>query len=239
MLPMDRNPCKHLKSIRSPLPADASSQPARRVPRRLRGSMLIPVLVVVTAVLVGLIAARSMLGEPAGFEAASIYPEARPIAPFELHDADGDAFTADDLRGRYSLLFFGFTQCPDICPDTLSVLASSMDQLEIMRVENKPQVVFVSVDPARDDGQAMREYVRFFDPEFRAVTGDDKALVRLTSQVGAQFWRGNPDEGGFYTVDHSGMIVIIDPRGRMVGRFAQPLDPEAMAADLFTFSRMN
>ncbi|MCA1780094.1 MAG: SCO family protein [Xanthomonadaceae bacterium] len=230
---MDQPPRTHHKPICSPLNADA--HPARH----LHGSMLIPLLVVITAILVGLIVARSMFGQAAGFEAASMYPEARPIAPFELHDANGAAFTVDDLRGRYSLLFFGFTQCPDICPDTLSVLASSMDQLEIMRVENKPQVVFVSVDPARDDGQAMREYVGFFDPDFRAVTGDDEALVRLTSQVGAQFWRGAPDEGGFYTVDHSGMIVIIDPQGRMVGRFAQPLEPAAMAADLFTLSRMN
>ncbi|MEM1081858.1 MAG: SCO family protein, partial [Pseudomonadota bacterium] len=148
-------------------------------------------------------------------------------------------FTERQFKDRYSLLFFGFTNCPDICPDTLNQIAEAKDRLELMRVEphKLPQVVFVSVDPERDQGQAMMEYVRWFDEDFIAITGSDDALLELTGQVGALYLRLPADDSGFYTVDHSGMIVIIDPEARMMGRFPQPIDTEDMVADLFELSR--
>jgi len=201
------------------------------------GRALIIALVAVAALLAGLIIARGLLEESVELQAASIYPEARTLAPFELEDATGSAFTEDDLRGRLSLLFFGFTNCPDICPDTLGVLARSMEKLETMRVDTVPQVVFVSVDPQRDAGNTMRDYVDYFDERFLAVTGDDQALADLTGQVGAMFVRHSPDESGYYAVDHSGMIVIVDPQGRMIGRFPPASDADAIAADLFALLR--
>lgn len=198
-------------------------------------------LPIVIAVLLGLLAGLALtrvLFPPAPeFRAASLYPEARALAPFELETADGEAFTERDLGGRPSLLFFGFTNCPDVCPATLSTLAAAMDKLETMRVDEKPRVVFISVDPARDGGEAMRTYARSFDPEFTAVTGDDDALQDLTSQVGAMYVRNPADAGGFYTVDHSTMVVIVDSRGRVIGRFGQPFSAEDLAADLFTLVR--
>lgn len=177
-------------------------------------------------------------GEADAFVAASIYPEQRPVSAFELRDADGRAFTEQALTGRISLLFFGFTHCPDICPDTLSVLDGALDQLETMRVEPLPQVVFVSVDPVRDDGSAMQTYVENFDPRFIAVTGEDEDLQPLTGQLGVLYARNAADAQGFYTVDHSGMVVIIDSQGRVLGRFRQGTDADAIAADLFKLVRL-
>ena len=194
-------------------------------------------LVVVAATLVGVIAARQWLGPPAEYLAASIYPESRPLRDFQLTDADGQPFTEDRLRDRISLLFFGFTNCPDICPDTLSMLAEADAKLATMRAEPRPRVVFVSVDPDRDDGTAMRDYVRYFNPEFVAVTGNDDALAALTTQVGAMYFRDTPDASGFYTVDHSGMVVIVDSDGRMIGRFPLGSDADSIAADLFRMIR--
>jgi len=201
------------------------------------GRALIIALVAVAALLAGLIIARGLLEESVELQVASIYPEARTLAPFELEDATGSAFTEDDLQGRLSLLFFGFTNCPDICPDTLGVLARSMEKLETMRVDSVPQVVFVSVDPQRDAGETMQDYVDYFDDRFRAVTGNDSALAALTGQVGAMFARHSPDESGYYAVDHSGMIVLVDPQGRMIGRFPPASDADAIAADLFALIR--
>lgn len=205
--------------------------------RATAGHTLWLVLVAVVAVLAGVIVARPLFQPGPEYRAASMYPQARPVEPFELHDADGNAFTEADFTGGWSLVFFGFTNCPDICPDTLGRLATAMERLDQMRVENPPRVVFVSVDPERDDGEAMRDYVKWFDEDFRAITGDDEALMQLTRQLGALYVRQAPDDTGFYSVDHSGMIVIVDPQGRMVGRFPQPLDTEAMIADLFELSR--
>jgi len=201
------------------------------------GRALIVALVALVALLAGLIIARGLLEQSVELQAASIYPEARMLAPFELEAATGSAFTENDLQGRLSLLFFGFTNCPDICPDTLGVLARAMKKLESMRVDSMPQVVFVSVDPERDAGKTMRDYVNYFDDRFEAVTGNDDALARLTAQVGAMFVRHSPDESGYYAVDHSGMIVIVDSEGRMIGRFPPASDADAIAADLFALIR--
>lgn len=207
--------------------------------QRAAGKVLPIVLVSIIALLAGLTASRYLFDDAVEFRGASLFPEARALQPFQLIDGNGQPFTEADFRDQYSLVFFGFTNCPDICPDTLNQIAEAKKRLELMRVEEQdmPQVVFVSVDPERDEGQAMMDYVRWFDEDFTAVTGDDEALQQLTQQVGALYVRLAPDESGFYTVDHSGMIVIIDPEARMIGRFAQPIDTEAMVADLFELSR--
>src|SRR6056297_283393 len=224
-------------SIRAPADACASRHREGRGMSGQGGGALIIGLVALAALLAGLIIARGLLEESVELQAASIYPEARTLAPFELEDATGSAFTEDDLQGRLSLLFFGFTNCPDICPDTLGVLARAMEKLETMRVDSMPRVVFVSVDPQRDAGNTMQDYVNYFDDRFRAVTGKDDALAALTGQVGAMFIRHSPDESGYYAVDHSGMIVIVDPEGRMIGRFPPSSDADAIAADLFALIR--
>lgn len=216
------------------------SNPNRTIPRRPvlhAGRALVIALAALAAMLGALIVARGLLEDSVELKAASIYPEARQIQPFELVGADGEAFTERDLRGRLTLLFFGFTNCPDICPDTLGVLAESMDKLEAMRVEEKPEVVFISVDPQRDAGPTMQEYVDYFDPAFKAITGDDEALGAITGQVGAMFVRHSPDESGYYAVDHSGMIVMIDDQGRMIGRFPPASSADDIAADLFALTR--
>lgn len=208
-----------------------------RRPTAAAGKILPVLLSVIVAALLGVIVARQWLTPEAEFLAASIYPEARPIQGFELVDANGRAFTEADLGGRITLVFFGFTNCPDICPDTLEVLAEARSKLKTMRVEPLPQVVFVSVDPQRDGGTTMQDYVAFFDPEFRAVTGSDDQLAGLAGQLGAMYRRQSADESGFYTVDHSGMVVIIDSKRRMYGRFPPGSDADSIAADLFRLIR--
>jgi protein SCO1/2 len=206
-------------------------------PARSRGRALLIALAAALALVVGLLAARGILQDSVEYQAASMYPQSPEVRPFELTDADGNAFTENDLHGDLTLLFFGFTNCPDVCPDTLATLAEAMDKLETMRVERLPEVVFVSVDPARDGGESMRDYVTYFDPAFRAVTGSDDALQTLTRQMGVMYARERPDDSGYYGVDHSGMIVVVDSRGRMIGRFPPSTDAERVAADLFKLSR--
>jgi len=215
------------------------SKTTRTIPRPavIGGRAVLITLAAVAAMLGALMFARGLLEDSVELQAASIYPEAREIQPFELTGADGEPFTQRDLQGNLTLLFFGFTNCPDLCPDTLGVLAASMDKLETMRVAEKPRVVFVSVDPGRDAGQTMQDYVDYFDPAFKAVTGDDDALTALTGQVGAMFARHSPDRNGYYSVDHSGMIVLIDGQGRMIGRFPPASSADAIAADLFALAR--
>lgn len=208
-------------------------------PGRQHGRIFLIVIVMVLAAAAGLIVAQQMMQRTAEWRAAQLFPTPRAVADFELQTATGERFTRANLEGQWTLMFFGFTNCPDVCPDTIAMLAQSMNQLELMRREEKPQVVFVSVDPERDQGELFDDYVRWFNPEFIGVTGDERQLQALSRQLGIVFFLEQPDEAtGFYNVDHSASVLIIDPQGRLFGRFAHPLDPDAITADLFQLGQL-
>jgi len=163
-----------------------------------------------------------------------VLPTPRVIADFRLLDQQGRNFSLDNLRGKWSLLFFGYTHCPDVCPSALYDLRQVEDRLR--QADSgiaAHQVVFVSVDPERDTPERMREYVSYFDPDFLGVTGDTAQLVPLTRQLGVA-WRIEEHEPGSeqYTVDHSASVLLMDPSGRLYGVFPAPIDPQSLAADL-------
>jgi len=207
------------------------------LPHGQRGRIFLFAVIMVAALAAGLFASRMMIDRTQDLRAAQMFPTPRALTDFRMETAQGEPFTRADLEGRWSLMFFGFTNCPDVCPDTLAMLSQSMDQLRLMRREELPQVVFVSVDPERDQGALLADYVRWFDEEFVAVTGAEEQLQALTRQLGIVYYRENPDENtGFYNVDHSAAVMIIDPQGRLHGRFSHPLVPEDVVADLFRIS---
>ncbi len=171
--------------------------------------------------------------EPA-LESLLVLPEPRTLAAFDLVDENGQAFTLERLRGHWSLLFFGFTHCPDICPSALYDLAQVYQSATTANPAGSPlQVVFVSVDPERDTPERLAEYVRYFDPDFHGATGSPAQLNALAMQIGVAF-RVEPHEPGAsgYSVDHSASILLTDPNGRLYGVFAAPHTTEAMARDL-------
>ena len=141
----------------------------------------------------------------------------RVISDFKLVDEQEAPAGIEQLKGQWSLLFFGFTFCPDICPTTLSVMNKAVSELEI-----KPQVVLVSVDPERDDPKTMARYVRAFNPEFRGFTGEFDEIVNLATQVNVAFGKVPGNEPGTYLVDHSASIVVVDPEGRYAGFIKAP-----------------
>jgi protein SCO1/2 len=164
---------------------------------------------------------------PEGLAVTRVYPEPRALPDFSLERPDGRPFTLADWRGRWNLVFIGFTHCPDICPVALGTLR---DVERRFPPERAPQVTFISVDPERDRGETLGRYVGFFNPRFLAATGDHETLQRLTRALGLIYLH-RPAENG-YEVDHSASIVIVDPDGRLVGAVPPPHDPAAIAADL-------
>jgi protein SCO1/2 len=168
-------------------------------------------------------------------EVLTVLPEPRPLGHFELTGQDGNPFTPDDLRGRWTLTFFGFTHCPDICPSTLYDL-QQVDQALRERAPDSPpghQVLFVSVDPERDTPERLAEYVAFFSPDFRGATAADERLRPLARQLGVAYRIEDHDAGSTqYTVYHSASILLIDPDGRLYGVFTAPHDATAIGFDL-------
>jgi protein SCO1/2 len=173
-------------------------------------------------------------GPPDMTEALLILPEPRTVADFELVDQNGDDFSIERLRGQWSLLFFGFSYCPDVCPSALFDLQQVHEALNGQGQPQSPhQVVFVSVDPERDTPERLKDYTAYFHPDFVAVTGSNEQLAPLTMQLGVAY-RIEPHEPGSlnYSVDHSASIMLIDPAGRLHGVFPAPHDPAKMVHDM-------
>jgi protein SCO1/2 len=185
------------------------------------------------AVLWNVLSAR----QPQAFEALMVLPEPRVIADFSLTDHDGEPFTLDSLRGRWSLIFFGFTHCPDVCPSTLYDLQQVHGTLT-RDTSADHQVLFVSVDPERDTPEVLKQYVNYFDPDFIGVSGENEQLAPLTLQLGIAYRIEEHEPGDpAYRVDHSASILLTDPQGRLHGVFPAPHDAGMLSADMTSLLR--
>ncbi len=196
------------------------------------------ILVSALALAIGLFAGSRYFAPATGLPAlktAVLYPAARELPAFTLQRADGSALTQADWRGRWTIVFFGFTHCPDICPNTLGVLKQVWASLDEQVKAERIHFDFISVDPQRDTPEQLQRYVNFFSTEFGAATGSDEELTKLTRSLGLVYARVE-DADGEPTVDHSASLVIIDPAGRMVGLFRPPYAAAPIAADLATLA---
>jgi protein SCO1/2 len=188
----------------------------------------------IVAFVVGLVVARTVFTArevplPA-LENATIYAPPRPLPPLDLVGQDGQALGPDFLKGRWTLVFFGFTHCPDVCPTTLTVLKQVHRSLATLPAAQQPRVLLVSVDHERDTPARLREYVEFFDPTFFGATGTAEA-VRQAAAAFAVPYAKVPLPGGGYTMDHGAGVFTIAPSGQIVAYASPPLSAEVMARD--------
>ncbi|MEH6515652.1 MAG: SCO family protein [Halioglobus sp.] len=146
----------------------------------------------------------------------------RDIGEFELVDHHGAPFTASSLEGGWTLIFFGFSYCPDICPTTMAFLDQFVGQLPDDEARDT-EVVMISVDPVRDTVSQLAAYVPFFNADFLGVTGEFLAIHRVATALNTPF-RKVPGQGEDYLIDHSANVVLINPRGDYHGFFKAPLD---------------
>lgn len=185
-------------------------------------------IAILAAVAVGVsVALHERTTTPPKLKTGTALPEPRALAAFELTDQRGQPFSRDNLRGRWTLLFTGFTNCPDVCPLTVA----SMADLRRRLARDDIQFLFVSVDPERDTPEVIRRYLAHFDPGLLGATGTRAEVETFTAGLGlAQVV--NPGVGDEYTVDHSTAYVLIDPEVRLAGYFSAPHQTDALAADL-------
>ena len=149
--------------------------------------------------------------------------------PFELVDQDGRTITDRDMKGRPFLVFFGFTNCPDVCPTTLFEVS------EVLRAlgpdADKVNALFVTVDPERDTPAQLKDYISSFDPHLRALTGDPAAIAAITRAYRV-YAKKVPQENGEYTMDHTAIVYLLDKEGRFVAPFNLKRRTADAAADL-------
>ena len=155
----------------------------------------------------------------------------RTLADFQLTTGDGSALTLASMHGHWTVLFLGFTHCPDVCPTTLANLARAQTKWQSMPAAIQPRVLFVSVDPARDTPKVTSDYAAFFHPATLGATAAEPALSNFAKALGLVYMKV-PGKNGDYEMDHSATLVVLDPQGRQAGLIRPPLNPDAIAADL-------
>jgi len=189
----------------------------------------------------GLLTAQR-LWSPAGsqspaLQAVTLYPKPRILPEFALHASDGRMLEAQQLAGHWTLVFIGFTSCPDVCPMTLAELARAQRQWQALPEATRPRVLFVSVDPERDTPERLGQYAHAFHPDTLAATAGLPALEAFTRSLSLVFAKVPLGDGDHYTIDHSAAIAVLDPEARMAGVVpGSALDPQALAADLIALS---
>jgi protein SCO1/2 len=175
-------------------------------------------IILLSAILIGGIVYKFFLPTEQPLVTTLVYPKAKLLPNFNLIDHNAKSFTHQQLKGKWSVVFFGFTYCPDVCPTTMAALSQIANKLppEIMK---QLQFVFVSVDPERDTPERLAQYIPFYHADFIALTGDDKQLQEFSLSLGAVYMKVPTDES--YTMSHSSRLFIIDPKGQRYGIFSK------------------
>ncbi|MDD1015576.1 MULTISPECIES: SCO family protein [Pseudomonas] len=194
------------------------------------------ILVALVAVILGLTVNKVLNGRSEGNPTALIdagiilLPQSRTVPAVEMTDEQGQPLVMDELKGKWSLLFFGYTFCPDICPTTLAQLRQVKSELPKEAVE-RLQVVLVSVDPNRDTPAQLKQYLGYFDKDFRGVTGPLDNIQKLANAVSIPFIPADTSKPN-YTVDHSGNLALLGPDGKQRGFIRAPFNNQKLVAQL-------
>ncbi len=200
----------------------------------MRVKSIIAGLVLGVALLAGIGAAVTLLSdarEPEAPTTATILTTKTELPPFSLVDQRGEPVGVDFFRGRWDLVFFGFTNCPDICPLTLQTLATARQRLAAAGVEPLPRIVLVSVDPERDTVEKLSDYVANFGDDVVGLTGEEEEIRRLAETLYI-FFEKRDGETSDYLVDHSAVVLVIDPEARSHALFSSPHRVENFVSDL-------
>lgn len=190
-------------------------------------------LLAIVAFAAGLLLARLLVPSTAGLpatERATVLGQSKPLPALSLVGVDGMPLGSAFFKGRWTLVFFGFTTCPDVCPTTLATLAQFTKLLADLPAPEQPRVLLVTVDPERDDPAKLAAYVRFFDPAFLGATGETQAVSAAAAAFGVPFAKVSLPEGG-YTMDHGSGLFIVDPSGGIAAYSSAPHDASVLARD--------
>jgi protein SCO1/2 len=194
------------------------------------------ILVAIVTLIMGLTVYRVLSGNNQGAQVGLIdagiilLPQSRPLPDMAMTNQDGQAVSLSDLKGKWTLLFFGYTFCPDICPTTLAQLRQIKSELPKEAVSNL-RVVLVSVDPNRDTPQQLKQYLGYFDKDFVGLSAPVAQIQKLANAVSIPFIPADTSKPN-YTVDHSGNLVILGPDGTQRGFIRAPMSNPKLVAQL-------
>ena len=197
------------------------------------------VLAALVAIVLGLTVHKVLGSKGDGLDKAALLdagiillPQSRELPELTLTNVDGQPQALSSLKGKWTLVFFGYTFCPDICPTTLAQLRQ-LNGLLPAETRSQLQILMVSLDPHRDTPEKLKQYLGFFDPAYLGLTGPLADIQKLANAVSIPFIPGDTSKEN-YTVDHSGNLVLLGPDGRQRGFIRAPLNNEKLKAQLPT-----
>lgn len=169
--------------------------------------------------------------DPSQFH-GTLLSEPRKISPFTLTGTDHGRFSQETLQGKWTMVFFGFTNCGYVCPTTMAELAKMYRLLESKGVQNRPNVVMVTIDPKRDSLEKLTHYVKAFHPDFYGARGDDASIKTLTRELGVAYATVTLKGGeGNYDIEHTGAVMLFNPQGKLAAFFTTPHQADFLAED--------
>lgn len=165
-----------------------------------------------------------------------LWPDPKQLTDFSLLDHNGKPFGKSELQGHWSLLFFGYSYCPDVCPVTLSVMEQVQSQLQLQPGQPALQSLFITVDPQRDTTSHLAKYISYFNGKITALGGSDEQIDQLASQIGIAHITGPVSTDGSYMVQHTGSVFLLDPKSRLVGIFSAPHNADTLMTGITAIS---
>jgi len=162
-----------------------------------------------------------------------MWPESKSLLPFSTTDQNGMEFGLQNLQGKWSFIFFGYTHCPDICPITLTVFDDVYEKLRTNQQQADVQMIFVSVDPERDTIEQLHDYVSYFNENFIGLGGSLEQIQSLTGQMGIAFFHEQPSATGDYLVNHSASVFLVDPLGQLIAIMSAPHSADDILSRFF------
>jgi protein SCO1/2 len=193
--------------------------------------LILAAVILLAGILIGKGSDIGLFEKDVNFPTATVLDVPVPLQHFSLLDHNGEEFGRFSLVRKWTFIFFGYTNCPDICPTALIDMNGIYNNLVEKDKLGNTQFIFVSVDPARDTVEQMKEYVPFFNENFIGVTGDPEVIESISAPLGVAYTRMPGKNDDDYLVDHSASLLLIDPLGRLRAIFLPPHAPEAMAED--------
>jgi protein SCO1/2 len=201
------------------------------------------ILVAAVAAGLGLWATQTRFMTPStaampALRSVTLFPVARALAPYKLDASDGSTITPATLKGHWTLVYLGFTRCPDVCPTTLQSLGMAEKSWAALPASTRPRVLFVSVDPGHDTPAHVGEYAHYFGKDIIGATADEATLKDFAHSLAMVYEKVPTADGKDYTIDHSASVSLLDPDGDMVGLIhpapspAPAFDPAAIGADM-------
>ncbi|GMV64108.1 MAG: hypothetical protein AMXMBFR74_32750 [Parvibaculum sp.] len=198
-----------------------------------RNGKIALVIGVLIAIAAGLWLSEFMVGGSGGSGAVSSSGKAQVGGPFTLVNDAGETVTDETFRGRYMLIYFGFTFCPDVCPTELGIMSAALDQLG--EKAEKVQPLFVTIDPERDTPEVMARYVTLFHPRLMGLTGTPEQIASIAKAYHVFYRKAEDESSTDYTMDHSSIVFLMGPDGEYLKLFPPQTPPDKMAEAIASY----